>query len=94
MDSLTNQYRQIIKKILEEYADFLGDESLNKTLYDIILSLDDDKDDSNDMAQSDVVRIALNLAYLPENEISDVRLDKDGYVFYSGIRMKNKEADS
>ena len=26
------------------YADFLGDESLNKTLYDIILSLDDDKD--------------------------------------------------
>lgn len=56
--------------------------------------IDDDKDDSNDMAQSDVVRIALNLAYLPENEISDVRLDKDGYVFYSGIRMKNKEADS
>ena len=30
------------------YADFLGDESLNKTLYDIILSLDDDKDDKDD----------------------------------------------
>ena len=26
MDSLTNQYRQIIKKILEEYADFLGND--------------------------------------------------------------------
>ncbi|MBD2388513.1 XisI protein [Cylindrospermum sp. FACHB-282] len=26
MDSLTNQYRLIIKKILEEYADFLGND--------------------------------------------------------------------
>jgi hypothetical protein len=26
MDSLTNQYRQIIKKILEEYADFFGND--------------------------------------------------------------------
>lgn len=26
MDSLTNQYRQIIKNILEEYADFLGND--------------------------------------------------------------------
>ena len=26
MDSLTNQYCQIIKKILEEYADFLGND--------------------------------------------------------------------
>ncbi|WP_414528617.1 XisI protein [Nodularia chucula] len=26
MDSLTNQYRQIIKKILEDYADFLGND--------------------------------------------------------------------
>ena len=26
MDSLTNQYRQIIKKILEEYGDFLGND--------------------------------------------------------------------
>ena len=33
MDSLTNQYRQIIKKILEEYADFLGnDEQVNVEL--------------------------------------------------------------
>ncbi|GAX35558.1 XisI protein [Nodularia sp. NIES-3585] len=26
MDSLTNQYRQIIKKILEDYADFFGND--------------------------------------------------------------------
>ena len=26
MDSLSNQYRQIIKKILEEYANFLGND--------------------------------------------------------------------
>ena len=26
MDSLTNQYRQIIQKIIEEYADFLGND--------------------------------------------------------------------
>ena len=26
MDSLTNKYRQIIKKILEEYTDFLGND--------------------------------------------------------------------
>jgi hypothetical protein len=26
MDSLTNQYRQIIRKILEEYADFFGND--------------------------------------------------------------------
>ena len=33
MDSLTNQYRQIIQKIIEEYADFLGnDEQVNVEL--------------------------------------------------------------
>jgi hypothetical protein len=26
MDSLTNQYRQIIKNVLEEYADFFGND--------------------------------------------------------------------
>jgi hypothetical protein len=42
--------------------------------------IDNDADESNDMAQSDVVRIALNLAYLPENEVKDIRLDKEGFV--------------
>lgn len=40
MDSLTNQYRQIIKKILEEYADFLGNDEQVK----IELVLDEKND--------------------------------------------------
>lgn len=42
--------------------------------------LDGDDDESNDMAQSDTVRVALNLAYLPEKEARDIRLDKEGFV--------------
>ena len=30
--------------------------------------IDDDEDESNDAAQSDFVRVALNLAYLTEKE--------------------------
>ncbi|AFZ27839.1 XisI protein [Cylindrospermum stagnale PCC 7417] len=40
MDSLTNQYRQIIKNILEEYADFLGNDEQVK----IELVLDEKND--------------------------------------------------
>ena len=40
MDSLTNQYCQIIKKILEEYADFLGNDEQVK----VELVLDDKND--------------------------------------------------
>lgn len=46
------------------------------------------------MAQSDVVRIALNLAYLPEDEVKGIRLDKEGFVSSESVRLKNKIADS
>jgi hypothetical protein len=40
MDSLTNQYRQTIKKLLEEYADFIGNDEQVK----IELVLDEKND--------------------------------------------------
>ena len=36
--------------------------------------IDNDADETNDMAQSDAVRVALNMAYLPENEAKIIRL--------------------
>ena len=38
--------------------------------------IDDDEDESNDAAQSDFVRVALNLAYLTEKEARQFRFDK------------------
>lgn len=38
--------------------------------------IDDDLDESNDAAQSDFVRVALNLAYLTETEARQFRFDK------------------
>ena len=38
--------------------------------------IDDDDDESNDAAQSDFVRVALNLAYLTENEARQFKFDK------------------
>jgi len=37
---------------------------------------DDDLDEKNDEAQSDIVAIALNLAYLTKEDIDDMRFDK------------------
>lgn len=38
--------------------------------------IDDDSDEDNDAAQSDLVRVALNLAYLPEETAKKFRFDK------------------
>jgi len=38
--------------------------------------IDDDDDESNDAAQSDFVRVALNLAYLTEQQARSFRFDK------------------
>ncbi len=38
--------------------------------------IDDDDDESNDAAQSDFVRVALNLAYLTEKEARNFKFDK------------------
>ena len=38
--------------------------------------IDDDDDESNDAAQSDFVRVALNLAYLTETEARNFKFDK------------------
>ena len=37
--------------------------------------IDDDEDESNDAAQSDFVRVALNLAYLTEKDARGFRFD-------------------
>lgn len=41
--------------------------------------IDDDSDEENDAAQSDIVRICLNLAYLTEKEAKGFRFDKMSY---------------
>ena len=41
------------------------------------LIIDDDKDETNDEAQSDIVAIALNLAYLTQEEIAEMKFDKE-----------------
>ena len=38
--------------------------------------IDDDEDEGNDAAQSDFVRVALNLAYLTEKEARQFKFDK------------------
>ena len=38
--------------------------------------IDDDDDESNDAAQSDFVRVALNLAFLTEKEARQFKFDK------------------
>ncbi len=51
--------------------------------------IDNDLDESNDMVQSDAVRVALNLAYLTEADISNaVFSQKD---FYSRVSKKDVE---
>jgi len=40
------------------------------------LIIDDDADEGNDEAQSDIVAIALNLAYLRQEEIAAMSFDK------------------
>lgn len=40
--------------------------------------IDDDEDEENDCAQSDLVRVALNLAYLTEHEAKNFRFTPEG----------------
>ena len=40
--------------------------------------IDDDDDDENNCAQSDLTRIALNLAFLTEDEVQELQFNKDG----------------
>jgi hypothetical protein len=39
--------------------------------------IDDDSDEGNDNAQSDLVRVALNLAYLTESEAKNFSMEKN-----------------
>ncbi len=56
--------------------------------------IDNDADETNDMAQRDVVRVALNLAYLTENEAKVVKFDQESFTQSEQVRLKNKAADS
>lgn len=47
----------------------------NRALYII----DDDDDESNDAAQSDIVRVALNLAYMNEQDAKEFRFDQKDF---------------
>lgn len=40
--------------------------------------IDGDEDDTNDCAQSDLVRIILNLAFLTEEDVSNMSFDPEG----------------
>lgn len=41
--------------------------------------IDDDDDEGNDMAQSDLVKIILNLAFLTEKQAKEFTFSKDAY---------------
>lgn len=41
--------------------------------------IDDDEDEDNDEAQSDLVKMVLNLAFLPEKQARDFTFDKSSY---------------
>jgi len=47
--------------------------------------IDDDEDESNDYAQSDMVRVALNLAYLTEDEAKDFEFSKKKFKAFGKI---------
>jgi len=65
--------------------------------------IDDDSDEENDNAQSDLVRIVLNLAYLQPEHAKSFTFDKDAYkkvrqfkegignVFGASINSKRKQ---
>lgn len=59
----------------DEFAYFSAD---NPDRADYII--DDDEDESNDFMQSDLVRIILNLAYLPEERAKSFKMDKVSYM--------------
>ena len=40
--------------------------------------IDDDSDEENDAVQSDIVRVALNLAYMKEDEAKNFKFDQVG----------------
>ena len=52
--------------------------------------IDDDKDETNDEAQSDIVAIALNLAYLTREEIADMKFDKTSLTEISNKHANGK----
>ena len=41
--------------------------------------IDDDSDEENDAAQSDMVRVALNLAYLTEEDAQNFTFEKNAF---------------
>ena len=53
--------------------------------------VDDDEDESNDNAQSDLVRVVLNLAYLTKAQARDFTFDKGAY---SNILHKTEEGSN
>ena len=46
--------------------------------------IDDDANEGNDSAQSDLVRLALNLAYMPESKAKTFTFSVDGFMKYQG----------
>jgi hypothetical protein len=55
--------------------------------------IDDDTDEDNDAAQSDMVRVALNLAYLTEEEAVNFSFNKNAFLQkmkkFSGAMFNN-----
>jgi|TARA_B110001450_G_C17369655_1_gene379121 hypothetical protein len=47
--------------------------------------VDDDDNEGNDMGQSDLVRVSLNLAFLTKEEVNDIEFSSEGMV-----KLKNK----
>lgn len=51
--------------------------------------VDGDNDEGNDAAQSDLVRVALNLAYFTKDQAQSFRMDKKSFSdFVAGVNAK------
>jgi hypothetical protein len=59
---------------LDDFQYFSADREDRKTCI-----IDDDDDEDNDNAQSDLVRVVLNLAYLTKAQAEDFTFSKDAY---------------
>lgn len=52
--------------------------------------IDDDDDEGNDAAQSDLVRIVLNLAYMHPSDAANFKFSKDGMrTSLEGVKPAN-----
>ena len=54
-----------------------------------MMIIDSDSDEENDSAQSDLVRICINLAYLPESKGRNFKYSKDSLSRETTQRMKS-----